>query len=198
LVCNWLHFVGQNHFYVMMFLYREAVLSRIYTSVLFFKEDSVWISRQLNSVPLQLSERRDISSGCSTLQASSVRTTRTFHSDLPLCRETSNCSSLHLFRRLSSTSGRHSVFDQLWDFFPKHRYGKTATTVWTMWIHVRTRSFIRQVVHSKSRCPDVSLHGSDALASYMEIASIRSTVRMTVVMVQTRQALIWKLRAVEV
>jgi hypothetical protein len=38
LVCNWLHSIGQNHFYVMMILYREAALSRIYTYVLFFKE----------------------------------------------------------------------------------------------------------------------------------------------------------------
>jgi hypothetical protein len=44
LVCNWLHSVGQNHFYVMMLLSREAVLYRVYSSVMFFK-DSVKISR---------------------------------------------------------------------------------------------------------------------------------------------------------
>jgi hypothetical protein len=37
-VCNWLYYVGQNHFYVMMLLYREAVLSIFYTYVLFFKK----------------------------------------------------------------------------------------------------------------------------------------------------------------
>jgi hypothetical protein len=143
LVCNWLHSVGQNHFYVMMLLYRKATLSRIYTSVLFFKEDSMWISRQLNSIPLQPSERRDIPSGSSTVQALFVRTTRTFRPDLPLCRKASNCSSLHPFGRLSSTSGCHSLFDQLCNFFPKHIYGKTAATVQTMWIPVQTRLFIR-------------------------------------------------------
>jgi hypothetical protein len=124
LVCNWLHSVGQNHFYVMMLLYREAALSRVYTSFLFFKEDSVRISRQLNSVPLQPSRRRDILSGCSIVQASSVRTTRTFHLDLPLCREASNWYSLHPSGHFSSTSGCHSVFDQPWDFFPNTDMGR--------------------------------------------------------------------------
>jgi hypothetical protein len=91
-----------------------------------------------------------------------------------------------------------TVFNQLWDFFSKHRYEKTTATVRTMCVPVRTSSFIRQVVHSKSRRSDVRLLGPDAQASYMEIAYIRSTVRTTDVMVQTRQDLIWKLRAAKV
>jgi len=98
-------------------------------------------------------------------KASSVWTTRNFRPDLPLCREASNCSSSHPSERFNSTSGRHSVFDQLWDLFPKHRYGKIAATVWTMCIPVRTHSYIRQVSHSKSRHPNASLHGPDARAS---------------------------------
>jgi hypothetical protein len=109
-----------------------------------------------------------------------------------------NCSSLHPSGRLSSTAGRHSVFDQLWDFFPKHRYGKIAATVRTMWIPVRTLSSIRQVTHSKFKPQDDGLHGPDAQASYMEITCIRFTVRKTDVMVRTCQALIWKLRAAKV
>jgi hypothetical protein len=127
------------------------------------QEDSVKILRQLKLVPLQPSGRL-------TVQASSVRTTRTFRLNLPLCQEASNCSSLHPSTSFSNTSGRHSVFDQLWFFFSKHRYGKTATTVRTMWIPVRTCSFISQVMHSKSRRPDVGLHGPNTRASYMEIA----------------------------
>jgi len=123
---------------------------------------------------LQFSGRHDISSGRSTVQASFVRTTRTFHLDLPLCREASNCSSLPPFERFNSRSGHHSVFDHLWDFFPKHRYEKTAATVWTMWIPVRTHSSIRQVVHSKSKCSDTSLHGPDTRATYSEISSVRT------------------------
>jgi hypothetical protein len=63
---------------------------------------------------------------------------------------------------------------KLWDFFPKHRYGKIAATVQTMWILVRTRSSIRQVAHSKFRRPDDGLHGP---------------------VVWTRELHIWKLRA---
>jgi hypothetical protein len=59
-----------------------------------------------------------------------------------------------------------------------------------MWIPIRTLSSIRQVVHSKSRHLDVNLHGSDAQATYMEIACIRSTVRTTIPMAQTLEALI--------
>jgi hypothetical protein len=198
LVYNWLHPVGQNHFYVIMLLYREAAFSRVYTYVLFFKQDSVRISWQLNSVPLQPSGRRDIMSGHSTVQASSIRTTRTFHPDLPLCQEASNCSSLYPSGRLSSMSRCHSIFDQLWDFFLKHRYGKTAATIRTMWIPIQMRSFIRHVEHSNFRRSDDSLHGPDAQASYMEITCIRSTVRTTDVMVRKRQALIWKLCAAKV
>jgi hypothetical protein len=118
--------------------------------------------------------------------------------DLPLCREASNCSSLHSSGRFSSTSGRHSVFDQLRDFFRKHRYGKFAATVQTMWNPVRTRSFIRQVSHSKSRRSNISPLGSDGRASEMEIPCIRSTVRTTIPLVWTHEALIWKLLVAEV
>jgi hypothetical protein len=191
LVCDLLHFVGQNHFYVMMHLNRDSAIqssSRRFCTVY----------KSVKSNPLQLSRRRDIPSGRSTVQVSSIRTVRNFRLDLPLCREGSNCSSLHPFGRFSSTSRRHSVFDQLWDFFPKHRYGKTAVTIRTMWIPVRTSSSIRQVVHSKFRRPDDGLHGLDARASYMEIACIRFTARTIVFMVRTRQALIWKLRPAKV
>jgi len=117
--------------------------------------------------------------------------------DIPLCRE-SKCSNLYLSRRFSSMFVRHSVFDQLWDFFPKNRYGKTVATFRTMWIPIQTRSSIRQVVHSKSRRSDASLHGPEARATYMEIVCIRSIVRTTYSMVQTYEALLWKLRAAKV
>jgi hypothetical protein len=131
-------------------------------------------------------------------EASSVRTTRNFRPNLPLCREASNCSSLHPSEHFSSTSGRLSVFDKLQDFFPKHSYGKFATTVQTTWIPVWTRSSIRQVSHSKSRHPDASLHGSDARATDIEIVYIRSTVRTTIPLVRTCESLIWKLRTAKV
>lgn len=39
--------------------------------------------------------------------------------------------SLHLSGILNSTSGYRSMFNHLWDFFPKHRYEKTAATIRT-------------------------------------------------------------------
>jgi len=59
-----------------------------------------------------------------------------------------------------------------------------------MWIPVRTRSYIRQVVHSKSRRPDAGLHGPDTRAIYMEIACIKTIVQTLAFMVRTREALI--------
>jgi len=143
-------------------------------------EDFAQFTSQKNRIPCSPPDDVIYSLDAQLSKASSVRTTRTFRPDLPLCREASNCSSLHPSRRLSSTSGRHSVFDQLWDFLPKHKYGKIVTTVRTTWIPVRTRSSIRQVSDSKSRRPDASLHGPGARASDMEIAcSEGATVRTT-------------------
>jgi hypothetical protein len=73
-------------------------------------------------------------------KASSVQTTRTFSPDLPLCREASNCSSLHPSGRFSSTSGRLSVFDKLQDFFPKHSYVKITATIRATWIPIHKAS----------------------------------------------------------
>jgi hypothetical protein len=120
------------------------------------------------------------------------------HSDLPLCREASNCYNLHPSRRFSSMSRRPSVFGHASGFLSKHRYGKIAATVQTTWIPVRMRSSIRQVSQFKFRRPDASHHGPDARASDMEIACIRSTDRMPILLVRTREASIWKLLATDV
>jgi len=59
----------------------------------------------------------------------------------------------------------------------RHSYGKMVATVRTMCDPVRTMFYIRQDVHTKFNRPDVSLHGPDDQASYMEIACTSSTVR---------------------
>jgi hypothetical protein len=100
--------------------------------------------------------------------------------------------------RFTSLSGRLSVFDKLQDFFPKHSYGKIDANVRTMWIPIRMHSFIRQVSQFKSRRPDDGPHGPDVFASYMEIACIKSTVRMIIPLVRTREAFIRKLLAADV
>jgi hypothetical protein len=59
----------------------------------------------------------------------------------------------------------------------RHSYGKTAATIRTMCYPVRMMSSIRQDVHTKFNRPDVSLHGPNDQASYMEIVCTSSTVR---------------------
>jgi hypothetical protein len=121
-----------------------------------------------------------------------------FCPDLPLCQEALNCSSLHLSERFSSSSGRLSVFDQALDFLSKIRYGKIAGNVQTMWIPVQTRYSLRQVRNSKSTVWTLVYHGPDARSSNMEIACIRSAVRMTISLVRTYEPFIRKLLAADV
>jgi hypothetical protein len=133
----------------MMLLNRDSAIQsaskRFYT-----------VCKSEKSDPLKPSGRRDIPSECPTVQS-------IIRPDLPLCRVALNCSSLILFRHFSSTSGRHSVFDQLWDFLPKHRCGKIIATVRMMWIPIRTHSSIRQVLHLINRSDD---HSVSILASF--------------------------------
>jgi hypothetical protein len=63
-------------------------------------------------VPCQPSRRRVIPSGRPTVQSIIRPNDVDFRPDLLLCREASNCSSLHPFGRFRSPSGRPSVFDQ--------------------------------------------------------------------------------------
>jgi hypothetical protein len=118
--------------------------------------------------------------------------------DLPLCRETSNCSSLHLSGCFSSLSGRLSVFDQGSDFLSEIKYGKIATVVQTTWIPVRTRYSLRQVHNSNSTVRMPVYHGPDERMTDMEITCSRSPVRTAVLLVLTREAFIRKLLAVDV
>jgi len=65
-VCNWLHSVGQNHFYVTLLFIRDSVIFRV-----LFLEDSAQISSQRNRIPCirldaqlskhHLSRRRELS-----------------------------------------------------------------------------------------------------------------------------------------
>jgi hypothetical protein len=60
--CNWLHFVGQNHFFVKLLLNRDFAIhsaSRRFCTI--YKSEK--------SDPLQPSERRDIPSRCPTVQS---------------------------------------------------------------------------------------------------------------------------------
>jgi hypothetical protein len=83
-------------------------------------------------------------------------------------------------------------------FSSKTHFLEISLTVWTTWTPVWTRSSIWQVSHSKSKRPDVSPLGPDARASDMKIVCVRSTVRTTIPLIWTREALILKLLAAEV
>jgi hypothetical protein len=74
-----------------MLVYRDSAIQS-------FSRRFCTVYKSVKSDPLKPSGRRDILSERLTVQASSVRTTRTFHPDLPLCREASNCSSLQHVR----------------------------------------------------------------------------------------------------
>jgi hypothetical protein len=77
LVCNWLHSVGQNHFFAMMLL-NKVSLFRV------LLEDS---ASQKNRIPCSRSDDVTYCQDAQLSKASSVRMTRTFRPDLPLCRK---------------------------------------------------------------------------------------------------------------
>jgi hypothetical protein len=117
--------------------------------------------------------------------------------DLPLCREASNCSSLHPSGRFSSPSGRLSVFNQALGFLSKYRYGKIATTVRTR-IPVRTRSSLRQVRNSNPTVWMPVYHSPNARTTDMEIACSRSTFQTAIHLVRTKEAFIRKFLVADV
>jgi hypothetical protein len=73
----------------------------------------------------------------------------------------------------------------------RNSYGKTAATVWMMCDPIRTMFSIRQVVHTKFNCPDVSVHGLNDQASYMEIVCTSSTIWTSAFRFRTLKALLW-------
>lgn len=89
LVCNWLHYVGQNDFFVMMLLNRDSAIpsaSRGFCTV--YKSEK--------SDPLQLSGRRDIPSRRPTVQSIIIPDNENFPS-----RPSSVLRSFELFQLAS-------------------------------------------------------------------------------------------------
>jgi hypothetical protein len=68
LVCDWLHSVGQNHFYVMLLFNQGYYYIQSLHFGYVFQEDSVQVSRHCNSDPLHPSGRRVIPSGRSSVK----------------------------------------------------------------------------------------------------------------------------------
>jgi hypothetical protein len=118
--------------------------------------------------------------------------------DLPLCREASNCSSLHTSGRFSNPSGRLSVFDQASSFLSKNQIWEdcrncpdalllkassqfkfnrpNSSLPWYGHACIRYENCVHQIDR-----PDAHPPGPDAWSLYMEIThSGRATVRTTV------------------
>jgi hypothetical protein len=158
-----------------------------------FQEDYVQIPTQKSRIP-RIRPNVPVNCPDAHQSATSIQTMWQYSPDAHQRLKTLNCSRLHPSGRNGKSSGhsskfeknpgfkwdrpnnmvilfgRRSVFDQLWDFFPKHRYGKITSTIRTMWIPVRTLSFIRQVVYSKFNRLDNSHYGPDTPSLVMEIA----------------------------
>jgi hypothetical protein len=132
--------------------HRDAALSRVYSSAMFF-EKILWSFQGFISVPCQSSGRCGIPSGRSSV--SNIRP------DAHQCLKASNSSRLHPSDHNRKSSGRSSEFEKIPVFHrirpdaiqcltrnrvsaSRHSYGKTAATVLTMCDPVRTMSSIRQ------------------------------------------------------
>jgi hypothetical protein len=97
----WTKSLPCNNAFKQGFSYFQSLHIQSYTSRRFCID-----SKSEKSDPLHQARQHDFSSGRLTVQASSVQTTRTFHPDLPLCQEPSNCSWLHPSKCLSNTAER--------------------------------------------------------------------------------------------
>jgi hypothetical protein len=131
------------------------------------------------------------------------------HSSRPSTVSWSFCSSLHLFRRLSSLSGRHPVIDQLQIFFPSSNKGRlmqlnrraknqnSNKTVRTSvsWSEGAFNRYWNCVFNFNS--PDAYLWWSGRELNRYGNACWRSTVRMTIPLGPDARSLIWKLLATD-
>jgi hypothetical protein len=134
LVCDWLHSVGRNHFYVVL-LFNQGY--RLIQSLLFrdvLQVDSAYIPSQRSRIPrfrLDVPVNRPDAHQSSNIRPDDV----VIPSGLP-----SMYRSFELFKvAFVWTSQQHvqTPFNvrQVKDFLCRHRYGKTVATIWTTDLH---------------------------------------------------------------
>jgi hypothetical protein len=159
-----------------MLLYRESILFRVYSSVVSFKKTLCRIQNML-------------SSSLATVQMTCY-TVWTPNYPSILCPDDENfpfgpypvSRSFELFQLASVRTDMEFISNtQIWED-SCYRLDNVDSCPDAL-IHKASRAF-------KIQTPDNGLHGSDARASYMEIACIRFTIQTTYVMVQMHQALI--------
>jgi hypothetical protein len=108
----WLHFVGQNHFYVMLLLSQGCCFIQSLHFSYELQEDSMQNSNQSVQFPCICPD--DLVFCLDAHQSgTSILTTRTFCPDAHQCLEASNSSSLHLSGRNGKSSGRSSEFEKI-------------------------------------------------------------------------------------
>jgi hypothetical protein len=197
LVCNWPHSVRQNHLFVKMLFNKDSAIQKCFQKTL----HSLQV-RKFNSLPAV--RWRVIPSGRPSVQSIIRPDDVDSRPNLPLCREASNCSSLHPFRRFSSSSGRLSVFNQALGFLSKTQIwedccnhlndvdSRPNALIHKASIVIQIQMFERQsswsgrasirygnCMHQISR-PDDHPPGPNARSLYMKITcSGRATVRTT-------------------
>jgi hypothetical protein len=177
LVCNWPHFVGQNHFFVMMLFNKDFAIqsaSRIFGTI--YKSE--------NLVPCQPSGQRDILSGCPTVQSIIRPDDENFLSEpsfMSRSFELFQLASVWSFQQhVRTTLGVRPAMGfpskiQLWED-RCNRPNDVDSRPDTL-IHKTSIAF-------KSRCLDVSPLGPEERASDMEITCIRSTVQTSIPLVR--------------
>jgi hypothetical protein len=184
LVCSWPHYVGQNHFFVKILFNKDSAIqsaSRRFCTV--------YKSKNFGSY--QPSGRCDIPSRRPTVQSIISLDDENFSSE-----PSSVSRSFKLFQLASIRTFQQHVRTTL-GVQPAMGF-PSKTQLWEDRSNRPDALIHKASITFKSRCPDISLLGSDERASDMEIVCIRSTVRTTIPLIWTRETLIWKLLATEV
>jgi len=144
-VCNWLHSVGQNYFYIILHFNQGYCYIQSLHFGYVLQEDSVQNSRQCSSDPLHQSGRQELSVQ-TPICIQKIQT-------IPCCiRLDVSATCLDSFQ--CSTSKRIS--------FPNTNMGRQLQPSGRPSYFVRTLSLIRQVVQKMFNRPNVSLHCPDA------------------------------------
>jgi len=171
------------------------------------------VCKSEKSIPYQPFRRRVIPSGRSSIHSSSRSDNVPYYPDARHTKASSVRTTWIFFRTLlwiekllfqlasvwtTQQPVQTTLSDRASDFLSKSKFGKIAATVRTTWIPVRTRYSLRQVRNSNSTLQTLVCHGPDARSTDMEIACKRSTIRMAIPMVRTREALVRKLLAANV
>jgi hypothetical protein len=184
LVCSWPHSVGQNHFFVKMLLNRDSAIQsasrRFYT-----------VYKSEKSDPLQPSRRCDIPSGRPHVQSIFRPNEENFPSG-----PSSMLRSLKLLQLASVRTFQQHVRTTL-GVRPAMGF-PSKTQIWEDCCNCpdNVDSHPNTLIHKASIA--FKIQTSRRQSSWSGHSTIRSTVRTTIPLVRTYEALVWKLHAAKV